>query len=420
MTFKEVLRIRDFRNLWLGQAISQMGDSFYNIVFLFMVMKLTGNVALTGFVAAMEWLPYLLLGPYAGVIADRMDRRMILLWSDIFSAAVLGVFGAVVLFSGRAPLVALFITPFLLSSFRVFFMPAKGASIPRLVPVESLNVANALSMTTQSMMPVISIPLSVTIMTFLYEFSPIIFWVSAVGLNLLSFAISAWFVAKLPKIIPDQTEEKHPFEDIKDGFHYIRNHSVLLVMVFVSFFLNLFISPFYIVYLATNNQWFDGRPQTIAYFEWSFFVGMAIGSVVCGKIRTRYPGQANSWSLAIVGVTVLVMAFSRNIWAFCWWNMAAGIALPWAHIPMQTYIQSTTEDSFRGRVNSALSMVSAGVHPVGMFMAGIMVAGIGLVGSYVVMGAGMAIVAMLALLHAGYRKAETVVAASELPTSKPA
>lgn len=418
MTFKEVLRIRDFRNLWLGQAISQMGDSFYNIVFLFMVMKLTGNVALTGFVAAMEWLPYLLLGPYAGVIADRMDRKMILFWSDILSAAVLAGFGAVVLVMGRAPLVALFITPFLLSSFRVFFMPAKGASIPRLVPAESLNVANALSMTTQSMMPVITLPLSATIMTLLFELSPIMFWVSAVGLNLMSFAISAWFVAKLPKIIPEQTEVKHPLEDIKDGFHYIRNHSVLFLVVFVSFFMSLFISPFYIVYLATNNQWFDGRPQTIAYFEWSFCIGMAIGAVICGKTKSRFPGKANSWSLFIVGTTVLLMAFTRNFWGFCWWNLAAGIALPWAHIPMQTFIQSTTEDAFRGRVNSALSMVSAGVHPVGMFMAGIMVAGIGLMWSYVVMGAGMAIVAMLALLHAGYRRAENVVSISEtLPST---
>jgi len=201
-TYSDALRIRSFKDLWIGQAVSQLGDSFYNIVFLFMVMETTKNVALTGFVAAMEWLPFLLLGPYSGVIADRIDRRRIMLSSDLVSANVLAAFGAIVLITGSAPLWALFVTPLILSAARVFFMPAKSAAIPRLVPADKLQIANALSATTQNMMPLLSLPLSATILAALFKLSPQAFLVSAVSLNMLSFLVSAYFIRRLPEIVP--------------------------------------------------------------------------------------------------------------------------------------------------------------------------------------------------------------------------
>lgn len=408
-----VLRNRGFRNLFLGQAISQLGDSFYNLIFMFMVMHLTKNPVLTGLVAACEWLPFLALGPYAGVIADRMDRRRILLLSDIVSTCILAVFGVVTWASGAPPLWMLFATPACLSSVRVFFMPAKGAAIPRLVESQDLMAANGISMTAQNMIPLLSLPLSATVLAALFQLSPQVFLLSAVGINAVSFLASAWFIAQLPPIPPEDREPQHPLRDIQEGFRYIRSRHVLVVLVVVTFFLNLFISPFYVIYLATNEAWFGGKPQTIAWFEFSFFIGMALGSVACAKARITRPGVANSLALAIVGVTVAFMAFSPNFWLFCLWNVAAGLALPFASIPMTTFMQLTTQDSMRGRVNSALNMVSAGVHPVGMAMSGVMIKQVGLVASYLVMGIGMAAVALAALLDRPMRTAAMP------PTAKP-
>lgn len=406
LSSQSVLRNRNFRNLFLGQAISQLGDSFYNLIFLFMVMHLTKNPVLTGLVAACEWLPFLALGPYAGVLADRIDRKRILLLSDLFSTLILVVFGIVTWIAGSPPLWMLFVTPACLASVRVFFMPAKGAAIPRLVGPSELASANGISMTAQSLIPLMSLPLSATVLAALFQLSPLVFLLSAIGLNAASFLLSAWFVALLPPIEPEEREPQHPIRDIQEGFRYIRSRHVLVVLVVVTFFLNLFISPFYVIYLATNNLWFDGKPQTIAWFEFSFFIGMALGSIACGRARILRPGVANSVALAIVGLTVAFMAFSPDFWLFCLWNVAAGLALPFASIPMTTYMQATTEDYMRGRVNSALSMVSAGVHPIGMAMSGVMIKQIGLVASYLVMGIGMAVVALAALLDGAMRNAK--------------
>src|SRR5207253_876223 len=96
MSFRDVLRIRAFRDLWLGQAISQLGDSIYYVAFMFMAQQVTGKIAMVGYVGAMEMLPYLLIGPYAGVLADRLDRRKIMLLSDLTSATALVSFAIVV------------------------------------------------------------------------------------------------------------------------------------------------------------------------------------------------------------------------------------------------------------------------------------------------------------------------------------
>ncbi|MEA2554611.1 MAG: transporter, family, macrolide efflux protein, partial [Fimbriimonadaceae bacterium] len=79
MLSRELLRIRGFRDLWLGQAISQIGDSIYYVAFMFMAQKVTGSIAMVGYVGSMEMLTYLLVGPYAGVIADRNERKRIML-----------------------------------------------------------------------------------------------------------------------------------------------------------------------------------------------------------------------------------------------------------------------------------------------------------------------------------------------------
>ena len=102
-----VLSHRAFRDLWIGQAVSIFGDSCYYIVNAFMIQKLTGSAALVGVAGALETLPYLFIGPYAGVVVDRVDRKRIMLLSDLTSFLTLALLGATVAgFAGKPPVEA--------------------------------------------------------------------------------------------------------------------------------------------------------------------------------------------------------------------------------------------------------------------------------------------------------------------------
>ncbi|MEA2553641.1 MAG: transporter, family, macrolide efflux protein, partial [Fimbriimonadaceae bacterium] len=362
-----------------------------------------------GYVGAMEMLPYLLVGPYAGVIADRIDRKRIMLLSDVCSAIALLVFSIFVfLLDGKPPVWSLLAIPFVLSTMRCFFMPAKSAAIPNLVPQELLMKANALSSATFNVMFLVGLGLAAGVIGQLFDVAPRMFFVLILALNAVSFLGSAAFIAKLPQIVPDRSkaDEQHPWEDFKSGLRFIRDRHDLKVLTVLLAAFRLGVAPFFVVYIAANKEWFGGRPQTLTWFEFAFFAGMVLGSVFVGKFKARRPTVAFSAMLATVGVMVGLMGFCQNFVGFVLLNFITGILIPFGDVPIITYLQVSVEDAFRGRVNAVREMIATGVMPIGMVLAGTMLHKLGLVPSFMVMAAVMLVAALSGMLDKRYRRVE--------------
>lgn len=376
------------------------------MAFMFMAQRLTGSVAMVGYVGAMEMLPYLLVGPYAGVLADRLDRRRVMLLSDLFSAGALVLFAVLVILNGgRPPVWALLVVPFVLSTMRCFFMPAKSAAIPSLVPKELLTKANALSSATFNVMSLVGLAFSATVVSQLYVYAPRVFFVALLGLNSLSFLGSAVFIRRMPPVVPDRehAEEKHPFDDFKSGLRYIKGRHDLVVLTLVLASFRLGVAPFFVVYVAANKQWFGDKPQTLIWFEFAFFAGMILGSVMASRMKVRRPTVAFNLALAGVGLGIAGMGFTPYFAGFVILNFLCGVVIPMGDVPIMTYLQTSVEDAYRGRVNSVRDMISVGVMPIGMVMAGGLVKSAGLVMAFLLMGAGMMISALSAMLDRRYR-----------------
>jgi DHA3 family macrolide efflux protein-like MFS transporter len=357
----------------------------------------------------MEMLPYLLVGPYAGVIADRIDRKRIMLLSDVCSAIALLVFSIFVfLLDGKPPVWSLLAIPFVLSTMRCFFMPAKSAAIPNLVPQELLMKANALSSATFNVMFLVGLGLAAGVIGQLFDVAPRMFFVLILALNAVSFLGSAAFIAKLPQIVPDRSkaDEQHPWEDFKSGLRFIRDRHDLKVLTVLLAAFRLGVAPFFVVYIAANKEWFGGRPQTLTWFEFAFFAGMVLGSVFVGKFKARRPTVAFSAMLATVGVMVGLMGFCQNFVGFVLLNFITGILIPFGDVPIITYLQVSVEDAFRGRVNAVREMIATGVMPIGMVLAGTMLHKLGLVPSFMVMAAVMLVAALSGMLDKRYRRVE--------------
>lgn len=398
-----VLRHRHFKNLFIGQSISQLGDALYYVVFMYMVKKLTGSNAMVGFVGAVEALPFVLFSGYAGVIADRLDRKKIMLWSDWLCAGALASFALVILFAPTIPVEAVFVVAFLTSSFRVFFMPAKNASIPNLVPLEDTLQANTLNAMSFNLFFALGLTLSTLALTALFNLSSNLFFGLTVLLNAASFAVSAIYIRRLPSIIPDRgSEEPHPWIDFKEGLKFIRRRRVLTVLMFAGLFMSLAISPFFVTYVAANDAWFGGKPNTLTLCELSFFVGMIFGSAALARLNFKKVGLGYALGLGVTGAFVALMAGTPILWMFCLWNFICGLFIPFADIPVQSYVQIKVEDAFRGRVNSALMMLRTGMMPLGMTLGGLLIDGVGLVGMFLIMGLGMVAVAAISLLDKAF------------------
>src|ERR1041385_8639921 len=142
-------RNRSFRQLWLGQVVSQMGDWFDTIALYTIILKLTGSGRDVGLLLVARFVPSFLFGPIAGVIADRFSRQRIMIVSDVLRAVVVLGF----LFVRRPDqLWIIYVLTVFQLGLSTFFEPAKTAAIPSIVEDRELVAANAISSVTWSAM----------------------------------------------------------------------------------------------------------------------------------------------------------------------------------------------------------------------------------------------------------------------------
>lgn len=398
---------RGFKNLFIGQFISMVGDGFFFVSFAFMLGKISGRSETVGFNFALELLPFLLLGPYAGVLADRLDRRKIVLLSDIGCGLILTVFALWVLVT-TPPIPAFYTMSFLIGVVRSFFHPAKSAAIPRLVPADQLQAANGVMLSAQSTGPIFGLFLTSTALTALYTFSPTWFFFLALGLNAFSFWLSAAYMALLPSLVPEQTEEKHPMTDLKEGLAYIHGRKDLLSYTCLSLLVGLGISPFFVFYAEANRLWFGNKPSGIAICEGTFLLGMVIMSSQFSKFKIVRPGLSWAASIVVVGIGIALMAFSKPLPLFVLWNFLCGLGLPFAQIPFNTYLMASTPDTMRGRVNSVVSMVNMGIQPIGLALGGIMLAATGLQNGFLIMGIALLVTGAVAALTKAFAEVKAI------------
>ncbi|HEV2761991.1 MAG TPA: MFS transporter [Pyrinomonadaceae bacterium] len=140
---------RDFRLLWLGQVVSQLGDWFNTVALYTLVLELTGSGRAVGLVLVARFLPSVFAGPLAGVIADRLNRRRVMIVSDLLRAVVVLGF----LFVRRPEqLWMVYALTVLQLALSTFFEPARSAAVPSVVSPREIVAANAISSVTWSVM----------------------------------------------------------------------------------------------------------------------------------------------------------------------------------------------------------------------------------------------------------------------------
>lgn len=414
-----ILELEDFRNLWIGQTISQLGDSVYFLVFLFMAQKVTGDPNVTGMIAIMQALPFVLFSPIAGVIVDRVDRRNLMVFAEWGSFGVMAVFFGFLLVEPQPQVWQLGGAAFVLATLTTFFLPARSAAIPRLVPKERLMEANGFAMATQQAVGLLGIAISAGVLGALYQFSPDNFFRLAVIANCLTFLASGWMMRKLPSIQAETAEGlaglsfrefrstvRTLWGEVLEGAREIRRDALVRVALPVNVLSTMSISGFFLVYVVVNDEWYGGQFWTLAVIELAFAAISLVCSVYVGRMRVRHPGLHFAWGIAVIGLLVVGMAFSKPYLLFLALNAACGFAFPSIVIPITSYFQTAFADEVRGRVNSTWSMVTMAAQPIGMVLVAWLLGWAGIETALIVMGSGMALAGFAGLAFRSVRETE--------------
>ncbi|HEX7247809.1 MAG TPA: MFS transporter [Actinomycetota bacterium] len=188
--FRAALSHRDYRFLLSGLAISETGNWLYAAASIIYIFEATGSTSWIGVAAVVRLLPYILFGPIGGAIADRFDRRMVMIVSDLARAALMGVLTVVALSDSTTAVVTVIVITFVNNSFSAPYYPAVTAITPSVVTEDDLAAANALSGTIDNFALAFGPALSAVLL--LLGDPPVAF-----AANGLTFVVSAFLVTRM-------------------------------------------------------------------------------------------------------------------------------------------------------------------------------------------------------------------------------
>jgi MFS family permease len=242
----------DFRNLWYGQIISLFGDWFNLIASASLVGELTGSGLAVGSLFAVRMVAPFLISPFAGVAADRYNRKKLLILTDILRAVI--VLGFLLVRTPEQVWLLYVLTAFQLAT-SGFFFPTRNAILPEVVSRRELGAANAISSTTWSVMLAFGAAIGGLVAGGWGIYPAFI-------IDSLSFLLSAFFIARVhyrPQTHPD-LEKGSLWAAVKqyiEGLSYLRHHPGILALTLHKASLCLFVAGAYdVIQVAISKEVF--------------------------------------------------------------------------------------------------------------------------------------------------------------------
>ena len=364
---RDVLRIPDFRKLWIAQGISDVGDGLTLLTVMLLVNQLTGSTLALAAVSIALAIPPLTIGLIAGTYADRVDRRRLMVVSDLLRAVV--VLGFIVV--GSADLVPLLIVlAFIQASIGTFFNPARGALVPRIVPAEGLLAANSISQATRVIAGVVGSAMAGLIVGVAGVTWP------AFVIDAVTFLVSAAVVLRVAAEAgrPSQAEavaQAGTRSALAEGLRIVAGSRLLyttLLALAISMLglgaINLLFLPLIVDVLGVSPVWLGA--VDIAQSA-SMILAAGVVAVLAARFR---PTTIITLGIIAAGILIGLTGAVTEIWQV----LVLLFAIGWFITPLQaaivTIMQTGVPDAARGRVMSTLQAAMSGASVASMALAG--------------------------------------------------
>ncbi|MEO8468382.1 MAG: MFS transporter [Chloroflexota bacterium] len=343
---------QSFAALWAGQLISLVGDRIHQVAIAFVVLYATGSPIAVGIAFFFANIPNLLFGAIAGTLVDRWDHREVMIVSDLLRAAL------VLLLPIAAAINLILIYPiiFLITTISVFFRPAKGAILPRIVAPQDLNTANSAMWIVDSFADIGGYAIAGLFVALLGPQLPLAFWADAVTYIASAFLIASISVAPVKRAAGVAAGAGAGLlAELRAGWAFLRReHAIFantLQAVVAQFMLGVVIAlmPIY----AQNN--ISGAPvagtAVYGFLEGGIGAGNLIGGFVIGLIGSRIAiGRMVILGYVITGGCIAALAITGNFAAAMALTFGAGVGNLAFVIPSQTLVQKRTPPGMMGRL----------------------------------------------------------------------
>ncbi|MGB9459063.1 MAG: MFS transporter [Bryobacteraceae bacterium] len=359
----KAFQYRDFRLMWVGACTSSIGTWMQIVAQAWLVYDLSKSGFLLGLDMFLGGIPLFLFSLFGGVIADRIERRRVLLasqWVQMASAFTLTALVAFHLVHIWHILGLSFVSGFA----QAFGSPAYLALIPTLVKTEDMPNAIALNSIQFNTATVIGPMLGGLAMVKLGNA-----W--CFGLNGLSFLAPIVSLSLLHiRIIPEKTTES-VLDSMKDGFRFIHRHGAMEALMVLAFAMTALGVPARTFLPIFAKQVFHRGPETYTMFLSVAGVGSVLGALaVAGLGNVGHKGRIALSMLILMGVVISGFALSRSLALTFVMLFLNGASMVGVFAMVNSLVQLITTNEMRGRVMSVYSFAFRGGMPMGNLVAG--------------------------------------------------
>ncbi len=386
-----------FSALWAGQLISLIGDRIHQVAIAFVVLYATGSPIALGIVFFVATIPNLLFGAIAGTLVDRWDHREVMIVSDLLRASL------VLLLPIAASVNLLLVYPlvFLITTISVFFRPAKGAMLPRIVAEEDLVAANSAMWIAETFADIGGYAIAGLFVALLGPQLPLAFWADAVTYVASAILIGSISVAPVRRAVDAAGRAGAGFlAEMRAGWCFLRGEPVIfantLQATVAQFMLGVMIALLP-VYAERQITGVSLSPTAVyGFLEGGIGAGNLIGGFVIGLIGSRIAlGRMVILGYAFTGACIAALALTGNFAAAMALTFGAGVGNLAFVIPSQTLVQMRTPPELMGRLLGIRFTMVFGSMAIATGIGGILGATIGVpltlgIFGLVTVGAGLA------------------------------
>jgi MFS family permease len=383
--FRAVLRFTAFRNIWFAQLAAQLADKFLLFSLIILAYNVSGGSTPVAVTLLTYTVPAVLLAPPAGVIADRLNRKQIMMWCNFGRGAAIALIPIAAFVPGlQHDFAHLLLITFVFSAVGQLFGPAEAAVIPTILPRSALITANSMSLLTMVLTLVVGGALA-PILSRIDLYAP--YWF---GAALLAIAGTLIFASDIPPVQrttdPPVAESASRFrrmvDDINEGIDAIRASrglmlafgqvSIAVLVLFMLFTLApAFVSK--VIGIAAQDSYTILVPATVG----AIISAIALGQFLRNIDRARLLAVSMlAMGTTMLGLAAVPQAFSQlpdlHVHARLTgaaFSLALGLEFGAIMIPAVTYLMESTSDEIRGRIFALLYMVINGVTAIPVLLA---------------------------------------------------
>ena len=391
-----------FRRLFASSVTSTLGAAISLVSVNWIVYHYTHNALDITYLGLTGIAPGIALGLFAGVIADRYNRRSLMVTADLARMLGMGVLTATLFLVGFS-LPLILATMVLVNCFSSIFTPASQAIVPRLVAKELLEGANGIL---QSASGVVTTAGSAAGGILVVALGAV--W--GLGINTLTYALSAMFLIQIAGLLgrPEGGSVRRPTSfrrDFSEGMGYVLNHRPIFVVSFGYFpsnFLSSCVGPYFVVYAGVR---FGGNAAVYGYLVAAVAAGFAVGALLVGRIAARpLAGMLMGICLVLEGACFVVLALSSDLGLSILAAAGDGLTIGFSNTIYYSTIQAVVPSEVLGRVMSVGDFGSFASIPAGLVAGGLLIGSFGIENVYILAGVGIMATGALLLSLRDFRR----------------